>query len=172
MRHEVESLRRQRNTIDGPPSGESGEPDRNRPGVLVVDDDQLVRLMVRTGLERNGFDVWIAADADEAVEVYRMHTGRIAVVLLDVQMPGRDGPETLDALRELDPGVPVCFMSGDTGDYTADELTRRGATCFVPKPFLLNDLAETLRQVASRKTGEAVDAATATKSRTRHELTA
>jgi CheY-like chemotaxis protein len=78
---------------------------RERPvklGVLVVDDDCHVRLMVQRGLERDGFEVWLAPTGDEAVELYRQLRERISVVLLDVRMPGLDGPATLDALRALD----------------------------------------------------------------------
>jgi CheY-like chemotaxis protein len=115
-----------------------------RPGVLVVDDDHFVRSMLQLGLERDGFDVWLASSGREAIDVYRGHRERIAVALLDVRMPGLDGPGTLDALRELNPDVVACFMSGDTGDYGPDELRRRGATRVIAKPFLLNELANVL----------------------------
>ena len=59
---------------------------RNKPGVLVVDDDRWVRIMVKLGLERNGFDVWLAPNGREAIELYREHKKDIAVVLLDVCM--------------------------------------------------------------------------------------
>ena len=118
---------------------------RDKPGVLVVDDEHLVRIMVQLGLERNGFDVWLASSGREAIRLYRKHRGSIAVVLLDVRMPGRDGPQTLDALRELNPGVRACFMSGDTAAYEPEELRQRGAACVIAKPFHLEDLANVLR---------------------------
>jgi CheY-like chemotaxis protein len=110
----------------------------------VVDDEHLVRIMVQLGLERNGFDVWLASDGREAIRLYRKHRGRIAVVLLDVCMPGLDGPRTLDALRELNPEVPACFMSGNTGAYDPEELRRRGAASVIAKPFRLDQLASVL----------------------------
>jgi CheY-like chemotaxis protein len=115
--------------------------------VLVVDDEHLVRIMVQLGLERNGFDVWLASGGREAIGLYRKHRDSIAVVLLDVRMPGLDGPQTLDALRELNPGVRACFMSGDTGAYELDGLRERGAVCVIAKPFHLEDLANVLRLV-------------------------
>lgn len=121
---------------------------RDKPGVLVVDDEHMVRVMLQLGLERNGFDVWLAANGREAIELYRAHREDIAVVLLDVQMPGLDGPHTLDALRELDPKVLACFMSGATGAYTPEELRQQGAACIIAKPFFLDDLANILRRVA------------------------
>jgi CheY-like chemotaxis protein len=114
-------------------------------GVLVVDDDHLVRFLVQLGLERDGADVWLASNGWEAIHLYRTHRESIAVVLLDVHMPGLDGPATLDALRSLNPEVLVCFMSGDTGDYAPQELLQRGAAGLMAKPFPINQLADILR---------------------------
>jgi len=113
----------------------------------VVDDDHMVRIMVQLGLERNGFDVWLAPNSREAIDLYRAHREHIAVVLLDARMPGLDGPQTLDALRELNPEVLACFMSGDTGACKPEELRHHGAA-YIAKPFFLNNLANTLRQLA------------------------
>jgi CheY-like chemotaxis protein len=113
----------------------------------VVDDEHFVRSMLQLGLERNGFDVWLAANGREAIDLYRLHQDRIAVVLLDVRMPGLDGPGTLDALRELNPQVLACFMSGDAGAYDPQELLQRGAARVIAKPFHLDPLADTLRLV-------------------------
>jgi CheY-like chemotaxis protein len=119
----------------------------NKPGVLVVDDDHLVRVMLQLGLERNGFDVWLAADGREAIDLYREHRESIAVVLLDVRMPGLDGPGTLDALREVNPAVLACFMSGGMGAHDPQELLRRGAASIIAKPFHIDQLTNNLRQL-------------------------
>jgi CheY-like chemotaxis protein len=145
-----------RKLMDDPPDKKSrpavAEPAvrqfRNKPGVLVVDDEHLVRIMVQLGLERNGFDVWLASNGQEAIDLYREHRENIAVVLLDVRMPGLDGPETLEVLHQMNPDVPACFMSGDTGAYEPDELVQRGAAYFIAKPFRLDDLANILGQLA------------------------
>jgi CheY-like chemotaxis protein len=118
------------------------------PGVLVVDDDTLMRIMLRTGLERHGFQVWLAASGREALALYRQHREATAVVLLDVRMPGLDGPQTLEALHCLDPEVVACFMSADPGGYQPDELRERGAKYVFVKPFRLDDLAKTLLLLA------------------------
>jgi CheY-like chemotaxis protein len=120
---------------------------REKPGVLVVDDEYIVRVMVQLGLQRNGFEVWLASGSREAIGLYRKHRDSIVVVLLDCCMPGLDGPQTLAALRELNPEVLVCFMSGDTTGYEPDGLRQRGAACLIAKPFHLEDLANVLRLV-------------------------
>src|SRR5579883_1265425 len=80
-------------------AGEASPP--GRVGVLVVEDDDLVRRVVEMGLRQSEFDVWSALDGREAIELYRREREHVDVVLLDVRMPGLDGPEILDALREL-----------------------------------------------------------------------
>ncbi len=137
-------------SADANPTGE-GEPTarqpRDRPGVLVVDDEGLVRLMLQQALDRIGFHVWLASSGQEAIHLYEVHRDRIGVVLLDVRMPGLDGPATLDAMLVLNPGIPVCFMSGDLGKYTPDELRQRGAAHVIAKPFHLDQLGNTLRRL-------------------------
>jgi len=127
-----------------------------KPGVLVVDDDRLVRLMVQLGLERNGFDVWLAPNGRAAIDQYREQQERIAVVLLDVCMPGLDGPATLDALRALNADVQACFMSGDLGKYEPEELLQRGAAQVIAKPFQLDHLADILRLLAHGRAGDLI----------------
>lgn len=117
-----------------------------KPGVLVVDEDHLVRIMVQLSLERNGFDVWLARNGREAIELYRWHTEEIAVVLLDVHTPDLDGLRTLGFLRELNSEVQACFMSCDTRTY--EQLLQRDATPIISKPFLLDDLTNILRLIA------------------------
>ena len=116
-------------------------------GVLLADDEPLMRVMVQRTLEQNGFDVWAVSNGADAIDLYRSHCHRIDLVLLDVRMPVLDGPHTLDALRSLNPEVPVCFMSGDTGEYSKDELIRRGALYVLAKPFRLEHLIEVLRSM-------------------------
>jgi DNA-binding NarL/FixJ family response regulator len=107
----------------------------------------LMRVMLRRALERAGFQVVLAKSGHEAIELYRKYRSSIGVVLLDVQMAGVDGPETLAALRGMDPRVRVCFVSGDTGDYLPEDLIRRGAEAVFYKPFRLDDLADGVRRM-------------------------
>jgi CheY-like chemotaxis protein len=115
--------------------------------VLVADDDHMVRVLLLLGLERTGFDVWLATNGREAIDLYQQHQGQIAVVLLDVQMPDLDGVQTLEVLRALRGDVRACFMSSDTGHYDPAELIQRGAAAVIDKPFHLNELVNLLRRV-------------------------
>ncbi len=116
--------------------------------VLIAEDHDQVRMLLSLALRVGGFSVRVACSGEEAVDLYRRH--RPHVVLLDVQMPGLDGPQTLAALRQIDPHVRAVFMSGNTGDYTVADLLDLGAACVISKPFRLDDLTQTLRGVAGR----------------------
>jgi CheY-like chemotaxis protein len=107
-----------------------------KPVVLVVEDDQAVGKMLDVALRLHGFVVRLAASGGEAVEHYREHHPNIALVLLDVQMLGMDGPATLAAIQKINPEVQCCFMSGHTGKYSARELLDMGAAHVLPKPFV------------------------------------
>lgn len=121
-----------------------GRPTPRRPGVLVVDDQEFIRFMLNTALSKQGFAVWLAADGQEAIEIYGRHSQDIDLVLLDVRMPGLDGPQTLAILERLDPKVRCCFMSGDLGSYTYPELARPSVVQVLAKPFRLDEVTAIL----------------------------
>ena len=120
-----------------------------RPAVLVVDDEEAVRKVLEIALRLSGLEVRLAASGEEAVELCR-RDGGVGVALLDVQLPGLDGPQTLAALRGLDPDLVCCFMSGDTGRYSAAGLLAMGAAHFFAKPFVLAEVVRVLQEVAAR----------------------
>jgi len=117
--------------------------------ILVVDDEPIILDLVSHALFRSGFDVRQAGSGEQAVQLYERHRDIIDVVLIDVQMPGLDGPTTLGAIQKLNPRVRSCFMSGDMGKYAEADLLAMGAVHVLAKPFgSLEELARTLWQVA------------------------
>ncbi|SRR5579871_1885427 len=118
-----------------------------KPGILVVDDDGDVRGLLQVVLGRHGFVVWEAAAGLQALEVYQEWGSSIDLVLLDVRMPGLDGPQTLVGLRQLNPALCCCFMTGDAGCYTPEELIARGAVYVFQKPFRPFEVAQLLWQL-------------------------
>ena len=124
-------------------------PAARRCGILVVDDNEPIRVLLRTVLEAAGFTVWLAASGPEGAAAYRDHAQDIDLLLLDIRMPGWDGPETLAAIRATAPCVPCCFMSGDTGDYTERELLALGAAAFFRKPFQFAELIPHVRSLTA-----------------------
>jgi CheY-like chemotaxis protein len=121
-----------------------------QPGILVVDDEVLVLNLLHTLLRRQGFVVWPAAGGAAAIEIFRREQANIAVVLLDVRMPGLDGPQTLAELRRIRPDVACCFMSGCTAPYTSEDLRALGAAHLFPKPFPVDEIASVLARLARR----------------------
>jgi CheY-like chemotaxis protein len=121
-----------------------------QPGILAVDDKWCVRGLLDEGLRQQGFALWLAADGQEALDLYQQHARAIDVALLDVRMPDLDGPQTLAALREINPHVCCGFMSGDLGRYTERELYDLGAAAVIRKPFRLADVARVLGELAGR----------------------
>jgi CheY-like chemotaxis protein len=119
-------------------------PSPRKPGILVVDDDAAVRFLLDVGLRQYGFAVLQAADGEEALQVYQQERAEIDLVLLDIRMPGLDGPQTLDALVHMNPQVRCCFMTGHAGSYSHAELLQLGAERVFAKPFQLAELAQTL----------------------------
>lgn len=132
-----------RNRRFHPAGSEPRVPHEYHPTILIADDEPAIRKLLETGLQDHGFEVLLAADGQEAIDLYRRHGEAIAAVLLDVRMPGLDGPETLKALRWLNPDLQVCFMSGDCGNYDLSELRRWGRHVLL-KPFRLPVLADVL----------------------------
>jgi two-component system, OmpR family, response regulator len=109
---------------------------RQKPAVLVVDDVVAIGTMLDLALSQGGFAVTLATTGNEAIELYRKHHDKFALVLMDVQMAGMDGPTTLAILRQINPELKCCFMSGSTGKYTSQELLDMGAVHVTMKPFV------------------------------------
>ena len=98
-------------------------------------------------LEAGGFRVLMADDGETALKIYRRHSSEVRAVLLDLVMPRFDGTETLRALRELDPKLPIVLMSGYS---EADALKRFGssdASTFIKKPYRSTELLAKLENL-------------------------
>lgn len=120
--------------------------DDNTPGILVIDDDGPVLQLLEFALSQEGFRVWTAEDGHDAVALYQQHRSEVGLVILDVQMPDLDGPQTLERLRQIDPEVRCCFMSAGSGVYSLHQLRQMGACCFFPKPLNLASLLHLVRR--------------------------
>jgi two-component system response regulator MprA len=119
----------------------------SRPGVLVVDDDPTVLSFLKRGLEHQGIQVWTACNGPLALKIFLRHRQKIALVLLDVNMPGWDGPSTLSALRRSCPEIRFCFITGNPGPYSDEALLSIGALRVFRKPLMLAELLHALPQV-------------------------
>jgi CheY-like chemotaxis protein len=120
--------------------------DERPPVVLVVDDEPQLLEMLRCLLEDLGFAPLLAPGGWRAVEMYERHHAAVAVALLDVRMPELDGPQTLRALRRVNPAVRAVFMTGEAGAYTPGALRELGGAAVLLKPFRAAELRARLRE--------------------------
>ena len=114
--------------------------------VLLVEDDELVRNLTGQMLNLLGYPVIAARDGGEGVEAFRQHREEIGFVLCDVSMPGMDGWETLTALRQLDPEIPVILASGHSETQVLDNEHTERPQAFLGKPYLLEQLKQAISQ--------------------------
>jgi CheY-like chemotaxis protein len=126
---------------------------RWRRGVLIVDDDKNIRELLRTRLERDGFRAWAAGSGEEALVLCKEFADQLAVIVLDIQMPGLTGPETFDEIAKIDADIPVCFMTADLGIYELEDLLQRGARYVFAKPFQMTEFADIVRTLAEETNG-------------------
>ena len=117
--------------------------------VLVVEDDAGVRGLLQTVLEDEGFEIVLAADGEEGLQLAR--TVDPAVVLIDVMMPGLGGPEVIRRLRRPDGSLPFAVLVL-TGAVESVEALRQelGADAILEKPFDITRLAEQVKRLAGR----------------------
>lgn len=114
--------------------------------VLLVEDEKAVRDFLYAGLDGLGYRVLTAADGEGAIEtVGRLGDAELDVVVCDVVLPGKNGPDVVREIRRVRPDVAVVFISG----YTDDLLARKGEIAkgdlFLQKPFTASRLAEEIR---------------------------
>lgn len=119
---------------------------RGVPRVLLVEDEVLVRDMVRTFLERAGYDVIAHATAEEALAGGVV--ARADLLLTDVMLRGKTGVELAQVLRQRLPNLKVVYMSGNVADPVARESVVSPGACFLAKPFTRTMLLEAVRSLA------------------------
>jgi PAS domain S-box-containing protein len=108
--------------------------------VLVVDDEEAVRVLCENCVRRLGFRVLSAADGEEALAVFARHADEIVCVLLDLTMPRLDGASTFRRLKQLRPEVRVILSSGYDELDVSQRYSQEGIAGFIQKPYLLKDL--------------------------------
>jgi PAS domain S-box-containing protein len=126
-------------------------PRGNGEHVLVVDDEESVRLIMRSTLENFGYRVSTASDGSEAVALLRNPSALFDIALVDMQMPGLDGGKTIVALRRLRPDLPIVGASGLATSENREHAAANGVLHFLDKPFSVETLLRTV-QAAMAKT--------------------
>ena len=114
--------------------------------ILLVEDEDAVRLFSKRALSNKGYEVMAADSGDSALALLADNADKeIDLVLTDVVMPGMDGPTMAMKIRETNPDLKIIFMSGYTEDKLKEHM--RDNVWFLPKPFTLQQLAEKVKEV-------------------------
>jgi two-component system, cell cycle sensor histidine kinase and response regulator CckA len=118
--------------------------------ILVVDDEEAVRIVVSRVLSRLGFTAELASDADEALSLYSSDPTRFVLALVDVRLPGVNGIDIAREFRQVRPELPVILMSGYNRHETSSPYPVQNPMGFLQKPFTLDTLATAMRTALER----------------------
>jgi two-component system nitrogen regulation response regulator GlnG len=124
--------------------------------ILIVDDEESVRWVLKKALEKEGLEAVLAKDAVEAFS--RLQDGNIAAVLMDIRMPGMSGLDALEKIRNEGRNIPVIIMTAQSTMQNAIEAMRRGAYDYITKPFDLDEVSILVKKALDvRHLSEEVD---------------
>jgi CheY-like chemotaxis protein len=115
--------------------------------ILLVEDEDAVRSLLRETLESCGYKVIEAADGHAALEAFEQASDEIDLLITDVVMPHMGGRELAEELAKLRPGLPVLFVSGYTDDIFVRERVLDANVNFIRKPFSLEAISIKLREL-------------------------
>jgi two-component system, cell cycle sensor histidine kinase and response regulator CckA len=131
---------------------ETKTPSTNSAGrqvVLVVDDELVVRLVLRKVLERSGFVVAEAENGMVAMEYLQAHPASVSLIVLDLTMPHWNGEETMEALSQAGFRIPVLVMSGYAESEAAGRFTSPMVQGYIEKPFVLQDVMHKINEAVA-----------------------
>lgn len=120
-----------------------------RENILIVDDEELIRELLYSALVQEGYDCHQAANVDEAFII--LEAREIALVISDIMMPGRSGVELLKDIKEINPDIAVLMITGLTDTNTAMDCIHLGADDYIAKPFSINRVVLTVRNLIDRR---------------------
>jgi signal transduction histidine kinase/CheY-like chemotaxis protein len=117
--------------------------------ILVVDDEEYIRNILRNMLEKLGYKVLLAANGKEAVDTYAKDGERIDLVILDLIMPVMSGREAYEQLMRMNSGVKVLVASGHSTAEQSDFFARQNSHAFIQKPFKMHDISAKVQALLS-----------------------
>jgi two-component system, OmpR family, KDP operon response regulator KdpE len=119
----------------------------NRKRILVVDDEQHITMVMRSGLTKHGYDVRVAAEGEAALELFQLWTPDL--VITDLSMPNMDGLEVCRRLRTVST-VPIIVLSVKGDESVKIEALDAGADDYVTKPFAMGEFLARVRAALRR----------------------
>jgi CheY-like chemotaxis protein len=113
--------------------------------VLFVDDEEIVLKVGSLMLQKLGYSVLTASKGQDAIEVFKRN--KVALVILDMRMPGMNGDEICQQLKKIRPKAKILLASGYVGVYSEKDLISIGFDGFIRKPFNLKQLSEKIEAI-------------------------
>src|SRR5205085_8817824 len=117
--------------------------------ILIVDDEETIRLALRKFLRSRGYEVEIAGAGDQALEVLEKES--FSLMLCDVRMPGMTGVQVVPRARALDPDLAIIMLTAVNDAATATEVLSSGASDYLMKPVELADLQQAVDRALSKR---------------------
>ena len=117
--------------------------------ILIIDDEEVLRDVLQAVLQREGFDVALAATAEEGLAI--VETDEIDLVVLDIMLPGMDGHEALRNIKETNPALPVIIVTAYSSIDGAILAMKNGAFHYIPKPFKNEEVIITVNKALEQR---------------------
>jgi DNA-binding response OmpR family regulator len=118
--------------------------------LLVVEDEGAFRDLLHESLQSRGYQVLVASNGVEALQVAERHSGPIRILITDVIMPQMSGPELAKSLRKVRRNTDVLYMSGYTDDRVGVMSASDGELTLIQKPFYIDELVRKIQEIVAR----------------------
>ncbi len=115
--------------------------------ILIVDDEEILRITVKSILEEVGYSTIMAVNGKEAIQIYEERKNEISLVLLDMVMPIMSGKDTFIELRRINPNCKIILSSGFKKDERVQAIINLGVNAFLQKPYGFKDLVNLVQKV-------------------------
>ncbi len=119
--------------------------------LLVVEDEPAFRDLLHAGLQSRGYQVLVASNGVEALQIAERHSGPIRILITDVIMPQMSGPELAKSLRKVRRNTDVLYMSGYTDDRIGEMSDPSGELTLIQKPFYIDELVRRIQEIVAQK---------------------
>jgi signal transduction histidine kinase len=115
--------------------------------ILVVEDETDVSFFLETVLQSHGYQVLIAHDHEQAIHLFKTHSGQISLIFSDVGLPKVDGISTCSELKQLNPGIKLILSSGYAPAGFQARMDQLGIDEFIPKPYNTHTILKSVRKI-------------------------
>jgi signal transduction histidine kinase/DNA-binding response OmpR family regulator len=124
--------------------------------ILVVEDNKTNQLIAKSLLQQIGIESILASDGNEAVELYGRYKEKIALILMDLNMPGMDGYEAAEEIRKISSDIPIVAMTADVILGVKEKCAQSGIYHYISKPFDPDQFLQTIREIISENRHEVI----------------